>query len=132
VGTLTVVEPPAFWVLPNHGCDDAGAREMQEFVTQWTQWVRFRNSLGGLHTIGDYKDDPARLRTVGIPALVVHGADTVAFHRAINTALLRLLPRAEVLELSGGHNSPSSAADYFVAEWQRCQQRAKAAEDSRR
>ena len=33
VRTLTLVEPPAFWVLPNHGFDDAGAREMQEFVS---------------------------------------------------------------------------------------------------
>lgn len=32
VRTLTLIEPPAFWVLPNHGYDDAGAREMQEFL----------------------------------------------------------------------------------------------------
>ena len=94
--------------------------------------MKYRNSLRGLYTIGDYKDDPARLRTVSIPALVVHGANTVAFHRAINAALLRLLPRAEVLELSGGHNSPASAPEDFVAEWQRFQQRAKAAKDPSR
>jgi pimeloyl-ACP methyl ester carboxylesterase len=33
VRTLTLVEPPAFWVLSNHGFDDAGAREMQGFLS---------------------------------------------------------------------------------------------------
>jgi pimeloyl-ACP methyl ester carboxylesterase len=156
VRTLTLIEPPAFWVLPNHGYDDAGAREMQEFVTslrhttiteahverfrcllgecaggrsprqapQWNQWVRYRNSLRGLHTVGDYKDDPSRLRALQVPTLVVNGAETVAFHRAINAVLIRTLPRAVAFELTGGHNSPASAPDYFVAEWLKFQGRA--------
>jgi pimeloyl-ACP methyl ester carboxylesterase len=33
VRTLTLIEPPAFWMLPNHGYDDTGAREMQELVS---------------------------------------------------------------------------------------------------
>ena len=33
VRTLTLIEPPAFWMLPNHGRDDKGAREMQELVS---------------------------------------------------------------------------------------------------
>src|SRR5262245_10692999 len=155
VRTLTLIEPPAFWLLPNHGYDDPGARQMQELVSslrdatiteadverfrcllgdcekgrsprqaaQWNQWVKYRNSLRGLHTIGDYKDDPTRLRGLTVPTLVVNGADTVAFHRAINAALIRLLPRAEAFELTGGHNSPASAPEYFVEEWQRFQQR---------
>jgi hypothetical protein len=71
--------------------------------------VKYRNSLRGLHTIGDYNDDPARLRGLVVPTLVVNGANTVAFHRAINASLMRLLPRAEAMELTGGHNSPASA-----------------------
>jgi pimeloyl-ACP methyl ester carboxylesterase len=156
VRTLTLIEPPAFWVLPNHGYDDAGARQMQEFVNslrhttvteahverfrcllgdcargrsprqapQWNQWVKYRNSLRGLHTVGEYNDDPSRLRALVIPTLVVNGAETVAFHRAINAVLLRTLPRAEAFELTGGHNSPASAPDYFVAEWLKFQERA--------
>jgi pimeloyl-ACP methyl ester carboxylesterase len=155
VRTLTLIEPPAFWVLPNHGYDDAGARAMQEFVSslrdmtiteahverfrcllgdcaggrsprhvpQWNQWVQYRNSLRSLYTIADYKDDPSRLRTLLIPTLVVNGAETVAFHRAINAVLVRTLPRAEAFELTGGHNSPASAPDYFVSEWQKFQDR---------
>jgi pimeloyl-ACP methyl ester carboxylesterase len=33
VRTLTLVEPPAFWVLPNHGHDDSRARAMQQLVS---------------------------------------------------------------------------------------------------
>ena len=159
VRTLTLVEPPAFWVLPNHGFDDPGARAMQALVSslrnatitesdverfrcllgdcaggrsprqlpQWNQWLKYRNSLRGLHTIADYNDDPARLRALTIPMLVVTGAQTVAFHRAINASLLQILPAAEPLEMTGGHNSPASAPEYFVAEWQKFERRASAA-----
>lgn len=151
VRTLTVIEPPAFWVLPNHGRDDPGARDMQAFVGSlrnrtiaeadverfrcllgecangrsprqspaWNTWVSHRNALRGLHTIGDYDDNPEHLRTVRIPTLVVTGADTVPFHRAINASLARLLPRSTALSLSGGHNSPTADPDYFVGEWEK-------------
>jgi hypothetical protein len=46
VRTLTLIEPPAFWVLPNHGDDDAGAREMQEFVCCAISRSRKRMSSG--------------------------------------------------------------------------------------
>ena len=32
VRTLTLIEPPAFWVLPNRGLDDEGSRSMQELL----------------------------------------------------------------------------------------------------
>jgi pimeloyl-ACP methyl ester carboxylesterase/ketosteroid isomerase-like protein len=150
VRTLTLIEPPAFWVLPNHGHDEPGARAMQQFVgalrgatitdvhverfrcllgecaggrsprqaPQWSQWVKYRNSLRALHTIGDYDDDPEKLRTLSVPTLVVNGASTVPFHRSINEALLRALPNGRSFELAGGHNSPASAPEYFVKAWQ--------------
>ena len=158
VRTLALVEPPVFWVLPNHGYDDANARAIQEFLAslrnasiseehverfrcllgdcadgrsprqlpQWAMWVKYRNALRALHTVADYEDDPARLRRVTAPTLVVTGANTVAFHRAINTTLLQTLPHAEALELRGGHNSPVGNPDHFVAEWQKFQKRAAA------
>jgi pimeloyl-ACP methyl ester carboxylesterase len=150
VRTLAVVEPPAFWVLPNHGRNTPGAREMQEFITSlknatiteahverfrcllgdctggrsprsapaWNIWVTHRNALRGLHTSSNYDDDPQRLRNLSMPVLVVTGAETVAFHREMNQILLRLLPRATPLEMTGGHNSPTSDPDYFVAQWE--------------
>jgi pimeloyl-ACP methyl ester carboxylesterase len=155
VRTLTLIEPPAFWVLPNHGRDMEGAREMQALVSslngrtieeqhveqfrcllgdcnsgrsprllsQWPQWVKYRNSLRGLYTVGDYDDDPARLRRLPVPALIVTGAQTVAFHRKINETLLHALPRAEPLELGAGHNSPTADPEHFVEEWQKFQKR---------
>lgn len=159
VRTLTLIEPPAFWMLPNHGRDDEGAREMQELVSslrgrsvgeehverfrcllgdcaggrsarqlpQWPQWVKYRNSLRGLYSVSDYNDDPARLRGLTMPTLIVTGAQTVAFHRAMNEALLRTLPHAEALELGAGHNSPAADPEHFVAEWQKFQERANLA-----
>jgi pimeloyl-ACP methyl ester carboxylesterase len=155
VRTLTLIEPPAFWVLPNHGRDMEGAREMQALISslhgrtieeehverfrcllgdciggrsprllsQWPQWVKYRNSLRGLYTVGDYDDDPARLRRLRVPALIVTGAQTVAFHRRINETLLQSLPRAEPLELGAGHNSPTADPEHFVEEWQKFQKR---------
>jgi pimeloyl-ACP methyl ester carboxylesterase len=164
VRTLTLIEPPAFWLLPNHGHDTEGAREMQALVSslrdrpieqghverfrcllgdcaggrspreapQWPQWVKYRNSLRGLYTVGDYTDDPERLRGLTMPALIVTGAQTVRFHRMMNEALLRILPRAEALELGAGHNSPAAAPDHFVAEWQQFERRANTAAPARR
>jgi pimeloyl-ACP methyl ester carboxylesterase/ketosteroid isomerase-like protein len=156
VRTLTLIEPPAFWVLPNHGRDDPGASQMQQFVgslrgttitdvhverfrcllgdcaggrsprqaPQWAQWVKYRNSLRALYTVGDYDDDPAKLRALSLPTLVIHGASTVPFHRAINDALLRALPDSRSFELEGGHNSPASSPEYFVDAWQSFQSQA--------
>ena len=155
VRTLTLIEPPAFWVLPNHGREMEGAREMQALLSslrgrtieeehveqfrcllgdciggrsprqlsQWPQWLKYRNSLRGLYTVGDYDDDPARLRRLPVPALIVTGARTVAFHRKINETLLHALPRAEPLELGAGHNSPTTDPEHFVEEWQKFQKR---------
>lgn len=44
------------------------------------------------YTVGDYNDEPARLRALTMPALIVTGAQTVSFHRAMNESLLRTLP----------------------------------------
>ena len=157
VRTLTLIEPPAFWLLPNHGYDDAGARAMQDFVKslrgrfigeadvehfrcllgdceggrsprdlpQWPQWVKHRNSLRALYSVGEYKDDPARLKELTMPALIVSGAQTVPFHRSMNEILLQILPNAEPLELPAGHNSPAAAPDHFVNSWQSFQDRAR-------
>lgn len=164
VRTLTLIEPPAFWMLPNHGHDDKGAREMQELLSslrgrpigeaeverfrcmlgdcvggrsprqapQWPQWIKYRNSLRALYSVGDYNDDPARLHRLTMPALIVTGAQTAAFHRAMNEALLRTLPRAEALELAAGHNSPAAAPGHFVTEWEKFRQRANSADAPQR
>ncbi|WP_110173383.1 hypothetical protein [Luteitalea pratensis] len=105
--------------------DCAGGRSPSQ-APHWNQWVRYRNSLRGLHTIGAYQGDPPPLRGLTFPTLVVNGAETVAFHRAINAALVRTRLLAEALELPGSYNSPASAPDYFAAEWLKFHRRAYA------
>jgi hypothetical protein len=58
-----------------------------------------------------------------VPALIVTGAQTVAFHRTINETLLHALPLSEPLELGAGHNSPTADPEHFVDEWQAFQKR---------
>lgn len=73
--------------------------------------MRYRQSLRGLYTVGDY-DDPAQLRTLKVPSLIVTGAWTVTFHRTMNEVLLRTLPQAEAFELDAGtiHRLPHRIA----------------------
>ena len=104
--------------------DCTGGRSARQ-APQWPQWLKYRNSLRALYSIGEYNDDPSRLRGLTMPALIVTGAQTVAFHRRINEVLLRTLARAEALQLADGHNSPAAAPDHFVAEWLKFQQRAR-------
>jgi hypothetical protein len=59
--------------------------------------------------------------------LIVTGAVTVVFHRAMKDALLRTLPRAGALALGAGHHSPAAAPDHFATEWQKFQQRTNSA-----
>jgi proline iminopeptidase len=78
-------------------------------------WMARRGSLRGLSAVANHSDDAARLRSFERPVLIVTGADTVSFHRRINDILADALPRAERVELPGGHGAVATAADAFVA-----------------
>jgi len=140
VRTLTLIEPPAFWLLPNHGAEDEGANRMQELLRtfrgtdisedQFQQFrcalgdcsgaktlLRYRRSLLGLPAVADHRDDPRRLQRLTMPVLVVTGAATVPFHKRINQVLLEKLPNSQALELPGGHNSFQGAPEEFVRAW---------------
>ena len=55
-----------------------------------------------------------------MPALIVTGAQTVAFHRSMNEALLRTLRACRGTGArSWSRNSPAADPDHFVAEWQK-------------
>lgn len=47
VRTITLIEPPAFWMLPNHGYDDTGAREMQELLSSCAAARLVRSTSNG-------------------------------------------------------------------------------------
>jgi pimeloyl-ACP methyl ester carboxylesterase len=150
VRTLTLIEPPAFWVLEATGRMDAVSRrerdelealhremasdvseaQLARFVTQaalcppgtrpedlpaWPVWVEHRRSLRNGPAVFAHTDDAARLRTFDRPVLLFKGTgSTPVFHRIVD-ALADTLPRAEAVELPGGHAPQIAAIDDFLA-----------------
>lgn len=146
VRTLTLIEPPALWVLPDHGRarpdvqelealvpdvdGDVGIDALERFVRttalvppgtdpedmpQWESWVRHRRSLRTGGAVFQHTDDPARLRTLAAPVLLVTGHGTSPFLRAVHDTLATTLPDARTLELPGGHAPHLVAMDRFLA-----------------
>ena len=149
IQTLTLMEPPAFWVVPAAEVQQSTeirtmielARELRpdrppsdDQLTRfrcalgacgekppragdagWDDWVRRRSALRGLSAVVEHTDDPARLETFRRPVLIMTGAETASFHRRIDDLLASDLPFVERIELPGGHGSPSSAPDPFIA-----------------
>ena len=149
IHTLTLAEPPAFWIVPAAELRDSPqmksmvelARELRpDGVPTDDQLARFRCALGtcadppspndaarpdwerrraalrGLSTVAEHTDDSERLKTFRRPVLIMTGAQTVSFHRRIDDLLASYLPKAERVELPGGHSAPASAPDTFIAE----------------
>jgi len=147
IHTLTLAEPPAFWIVPAAELRDsplmktmiALTRELRpDTVPTDNQLARFRCALGmcadppspgdaarpdwerrraalrGLSSVAEHTDDPDRLKTFRRPVLIMTGTETVPFHRRIDDLLASSLPRAERVELPGGHNAPASAPDAFI------------------
>ena len=77
-------------------------------------WDRRRSALRGLSVIAAHGDDPDRLRRFGRPVLIVTGNQTVRVHRRIDDLLAAALPKAERVELPGGHSAQVTAADAFI------------------
>ncbi len=149
IHTLTLAEPPAFWIVPAAELRDSPqmksmvelTRELRpDGVPTDDQLARFRCALGtcadppspndaarpdwerrraalrGLSTVAEHTDDSERLKTFRRPVLIMTGAQTVSFHRRIDDLLASYLPKAERVELPGGHSAPASAPDTFIAE----------------
>jgi pimeloyl-ACP methyl ester carboxylesterase len=149
VRTLTLIEPPAFWVLGATGtADEASNRESAELraayakmrtdvteeqlasfvcsvglcppgknpteLPQWPSWVLHRRSLRAGDAPWAHEDDAARLRAFDKPVLLVKGVGSAHFLHAIIDGLARTMPRAEVLELPGGHAPQMVAMDAFL------------------
>ena len=133
IRSLTLIEPPAAWALPENGVSDPGISVLQELhigsdvteseleqilpaiglvpdgqnprdLPQWPVWVEHRRSFRAFLVPIEHKDDPARLKRFDRPVLLVAGTDTAPFERRIQRALAALLPRARSLEMPGGHD----------------------------
>jgi pimeloyl-ACP methyl ester carboxylesterase len=147
VRTLTLIEPPALWTLPDRGRslpdtraleavaseidddDDVSIHALTSFLRtvalvppaadpeslpQWESWVRHRRSLRATSAPFDHTDDPARLRELDRPVLLVTGHGTSPFLRAIHDTLAATLPDARTLELAGGHAPQLADMDGFL------------------
>ncbi len=150
VRTLTLIEPPAFWVLQATGMEDADSRresdevragyagmtrdvteeQLATFVRQaglcppdrspqelpaWPEWVRHRRSLRTGAAPWAHTDSAARLRAFDRPVLLFKGTGSAHFLHRIIDALGSTLPRAEVVELPGGHAPQIVAMEDFLA-----------------
>jgi pimeloyl-ACP methyl ester carboxylesterase len=150
VRTLTLIEPPAFWVLEATGRMDERSRQERDelealhremrgdvteaqlarFVVQaalcppdrrpeelaaWPLWVKHRRSLRNGPALFAHRDDAERLRAFERPVLLVKGTGSSHFLHRIIDALEATLPRAEVIELPGGHAPQIAALDDFLA-----------------
>jgi pimeloyl-ACP methyl ester carboxylesterase len=150
IRTLTLIEPPAFWVARATGLvDPSGEREIERmhasytdmkndvsedalaaFVEQvalcppgqspralpaWPVWARHRQSLRTGDAAFDHNDEVARLRAFSRPVLLVQGTGSwPVLHRVVD-GLAATLPRAERIELPGGHAPQIVAMDAFLA-----------------
>jgi pimeloyl-ACP methyl ester carboxylesterase len=129
--SLTLIEPPAFWVLPALDAEaqrhvaalqrmmgDISEEQLEEFshiaaivppgqsaweMPQWPLWVQHRQSLRNSPNIVAYHDDPARLRSFQPPVLLVKGTGSTPYLHQIIDELASRLPHAEVAEWPAGH-----------------------------
>ncbi len=133
VRTLTLIEPPAFWVLDippqdpgferlkrssEATRDDVSEEKLEEFVRlvgisppnvdpkqmpQWSTWVKYRRSLRGNIAPFVTRDDPRRLDDFQPPVLLVKGTGSAPFLHAVIDALGHRLPHSETVEYPAGH-----------------------------
>jgi len=145
VRSLTLIEPPAFWVLRAQGPmdaevkqivamlltlhDDISEAKLEQFLCavgfcppgqsprklpQWPVWVRYRQSLRNSEAAVQHDDDPARLRAFRRPVLLVKGTDSGKFLHQIIDALATQFPKAQVVEMPGGHAPQIVSMDRFL------------------
>lgn len=79
---------------------------------------------GGLLGADGWGGVPEALAATICPCSSSRARRPLPFHRAMNEALQRLLPRAEPLDLPAGHNAPTAAPGSFADAWRAFRQRA--------
>lgn len=84
-------------------------------LPQWPGWVKHRRSLLTGDAAWAHRDSLDRLHAFDRPVLLVKGTGSSHFLHRIIDALAGALPRAEVLELPGGHAPQLVAMDAFLA-----------------
>ncbi len=145
IRTLTLIEPPAAWVLPDYARHDPDVQALQSLeldedvseanleqllravglippgispteLPQWSVWMEHRQSLRVALLPFEHRDDPARLRAFDRPVWLVTGTGTATFLRRIHDTLAARLPRARTAEMPAGHGPHIVSMDRFMAE----------------
>jgi len=132
VRTLTLIEPAAYWTLPELDAEarrqrDEDLRLSRDDVTEddlalflhgaglvprqtnprelpaWPVWVQHRQSLRAVPSIAEYQADSGRLSRFTTPTLLVKGTESTPLDRRVVDKLAEQLPNPQVTELSGDH-----------------------------
>lgn len=143
IRTLTLIEPPAFWILEGRFDEEAKSsvaalrklrgeiseEQLEEFLKgvgmarhgeslrqlpQWPLWARHRQSLRNTPAAIDHKDDVKRLRQLRSPVLLVKGTGSAKLLHQITDALAAHLPNAQVIEMPSGHAPQNVSIDLFL------------------
>lgn len=130
--TLTLIEPGAFFLLPELDEElqkqrdedlrlsrtDISEDQLEDFVRssalgipgvnpretdQWPVMVKHRQSLRVIPSIWEYKGDYSRLSKFTAPTLLVKGTGSHSSEHMIVDFLGKELPNSQVIELPGGH-----------------------------
>lgn len=144
IRSLTLIEPPAYWVLRASGSLDVEARstaiafaenddiskdQMEQFLyavglcppgqsarelPQWSLLIRHRQSLRNTFSVLKHDDDLRRLHTFQRPVLLFKGTGSLKYLHQIIDMLAIQLPQARVIELHGGHALHIVSIDSFL------------------
>ena len=142
VRTLTLIEPPAFWVLSDPDSEAKAQMDKLRSLTgeisedglegfahvaslappgtdvralpQWPTWVRHRSSLRNSPAVIEHVDDRTRLRSFAQPVLLVKGTGSTRFLHQIIDCLAVELPGSEVAEWPAGHAPHIVSMDAFL------------------
>lgn len=151
IRTLTLIEPPAIWILRGrevnaqtqqtlkffeslHGdiTDDMLEAFLQEVglarpgqsvrdLPQWQQWLPFKQSLRNSPAVVKHNDDLKRLQNLKSPVLLVKGTGSALFLHDIIDILGANLPNSQVIELPGGHAPHIVSQERFLNELEKFQ-----------
>jgi pimeloyl-ACP methyl ester carboxylesterase len=94
---------------------DVDPRQTRAWRLAWTHRLAIASSW---RVIG-HEDDPARLSSLRMPALLVRGTESLARDRLIASTLKEHIPHAALLELLGRHTSHFEAMDAFLEAFER-------------
>ncbi len=144
IRTLTLIEPPAFWVLGGERNDPSfqeGRAEAEKVrvnvseddladflhwaaisppnidprqMPQWPTWVKYRKSLRANFVPFEFRDDPSRLGNFQSPVLLVKGTGSTPALHAVIDELGRRLPNSQTVEYPAGHAPHIVSMDRFL------------------